>query len=151
VWALLLTAALSLAVVPAGVRADPGGGKGDDKEQRGRPSPRVQGRYVLRFAGYYTGTGEARANGSGIKISARLKDPKGKEYDFQAKKLDIDEDRFSGTGLLDGKELDIDGRIDPQDKRGNEVLKKGRMTFTFSVDGHHSRGVGDQRDATTGS
>jgi hypothetical protein len=56
-------------------------------------------------------------------------------------------DRFSGTGSLSGMDVDIDGRVDPQDKRGEEVLKKGRIIFTFrAANGKHGRGAGDQRD-----
>jgi len=124
-----------------------GGGKGggSDKPKRNRPTAKVQGQYIIRIAGYYSGSGTAQATSDGIKISAKVKDPAGKQYAFQAKQLDIVDDRFSGTGLLEGTEVQIDGRLDPRDGKGNEVLKNGRMTFTFGVNGHHSRGAGEQR------
>lgn len=138
---MLLAAALVLSAVP--VSADDG--KDPPTAASRRPSGKVRGLYVVRIAGYYTGSGEARASSTGIKISARLKDARGKEYNFQARKLEIEDDRFFGTGTLGDMEVKIDGRLDAQDRRGNGVLKKGRLTFTFSANGHHSRGAGDQR------
>ena len=77
-----------------------------------------------------------------------MKDPDGKEYTLTARKLDVINDRFTGTGTLGGMSVDIDGRVDPQDKRGDEVLKKGRIAFTFRVsNGKHGRGAGDQRES----
>ena len=151
---VLVASAVLLAGAAGVARADDGGqppapgGGPNDKPSPSRPSAKVRGLYVVRIAGYYSGTGEARASDAGIKISAKVKDPNGKDYSFQAKKLDIVDDRFTGTGTLEGVEVNIDGRVDPQDTRGNEVLKKGRITFTFSANGHHSRGVGELRQAS---
>jgi len=71
--------------------------------------------------------------------------------DLQTKNLDVSDDRFSGTGTLDGAEVRFDGRLDPQDRKGNEVLKRGRITFTFSANGHHSRGAGEMSTAAAAS
>jgi hypothetical protein len=99
------------------------------------------------IAGHYVGQGEAHATTTGVKISARVKDPDGKEYTLTARNLDVVNDRFTGKGSLSGMDVDIDGRVDPQDKRGDEVLKKGRIAFTFHVsNGKHGRGAGDQRE-----
>ena len=129
-----------------------GNNAGNRKGQR-KPTEAVQGRYVIRIAGYYSGSGTGDASTEGIKISATVTDPAGRRYAFQAKNLQVLDDRFSGTGSLDGVTVQIDGRLDPRDGRGNdvksnEVLKKGRMTFTFSANGRRSRGAGDQRQAT---
>jgi hypothetical protein len=119
----------------------PSNGKGNG------PTKRVRGRYIVTIGGHYAGTGEAHATANGIKISARVKDPDGREYTLSARSLEVVNDRFSGTGSLSGMDVDIDGRVDPQDKRGEEVLKKGRITFTFRAsNGKHARGAGDQRD-----
>lgn len=139
---MLLAAALVLPAMP--VSAD--NGNDPPTAASRRPSSKVRGLYIVRIAGYYSGSGEARASSTGIKISARLKDPRGKEHNFQARNLEIEDDRFTGTGTLGTMEVKIDGRLDAQDRRGNGVLKKGRLTFTFSANGHHSRGAGDQRE-----
>jgi hypothetical protein len=149
----LAAAALLLSFAPRALSAaDPGAGgtvkgpSGKGAEDRG-PSKKVRGRYVLKIAGHYTGSGEARATDTGVKLSARVKDPDGKMYTLSARQLDVVNDRFSGTGMLNGAEVQIDGRVDPQDQRNGQVLKKGRITFTFrSADGHHGRGAGDQRE-----
>ena len=159
---LLIAAALllSTAAVLANPGGQPNGGSGsggsgsspgssgsapgqNKPKHRKTPSERVQGEYEVRIVGYYTGSGSARASATGIKISASVTDPSGKTMDLQAKNLDVTDDRFSGTGSLDGAAVRIDGRLDPQDRKGNEVLKKRRITFTFSANGHHSRGAGD--------
>jgi hypothetical protein len=101
----------------------------------------------LKIAGHYTGSGHARATDTGVKISAKVKDPDGKEYTLSARALAVVNNRFSGTGTLNGDPVQIDGRVDPQDQRNGEVLKKGRITLTFrSADGYHGRGAGDQRE-----
>lgn len=145
--AIVAVAALVLPLAPV-ARAD--GGPPKDPPGNGPnnkvPSKRVRGKYVLKIAGYYVGGGEAHATPTGIKISARVKDPDGKEYTLSARKLEVLNDRFTGKGTLGDMEVDIDGRVDPQDRRGEEVLKKGRMTFTFrAANGRHGRGAGDQR------
>ena len=43
---------------PPGVGPPPGKG----------PSSKVRGKYVLRIAGYYTGSGELHATGAGVRI-----------------------------------------------------------------------------------
>jgi hypothetical protein len=141
-------------------------GNGNDKvsdnkppKKNHRPTAKVQGDYAIRIAGYYSGAGTGSATGAGIKISAKVKDPAGNQYDLQAKQLSVVDDRFSGIGSLGGVEVRIDGRLDPRDAtgnngvKGNEVLKKGRMTFTFSANGHHARGAGEQKpgSGTSGS
>ena len=108
-----------------------------------KPTEEVQGQYVVRIAGYYTGRGTGSVSGEGVKISATVRDPAGRQYDFQAKGLDVADDRFAGTGSLGGVEVQIDGRLDPRDAKG-EVLKKGRITFTFSANGRRARGAGQQ-------
>jgi hypothetical protein len=126
---------------PADPPSNSGNGKGNG------PSKRVRGLYILTIAGHYVGQGEAHATTSGIKLSARVKDPEGKEYTLSARKLDVTNDRFSGTGTLGGMDVEFDGRVDPQDKRGDEVLKKGRIAFTFRVaNGKHGRGAGEMRE-----
>lgn len=154
-FASVLVAAALLLSAAAPALSDPKGGQGGgqgggaDNSKRHQPTPKVQGKYIIRIAGYYTGSGTAQASADGIKISARVKDPSGKEYSFQSGRLDVVDDRFSGTGTLDGTEVRIDGRLDPRDGngkgKGNEVLKNGRMTFTFGANGRFSRGAGDQR------
>lgn len=110
------------------------------------PTKKVRGRYTIKVAGHYVGSGDAHATSSGIKLSARVKDPDGKEMTLSARKLEVNNDRFSGKGTLGGMEVEFDGRVDPPDKRGEEVLKKGRITFTFRVaNGKYGRGAGDQR------
>jgi hypothetical protein len=125
-----------------------GTGVGQNKPKHSnKPTERVQGEYDVRIVGYYSGTGTARASAGGIKISGRVTDPAGKAMDLLTKNLDVSDDRFSGTGTLDGAEVRFDGRLDPQDLRGNDVLKRGRITFTFSANGHHSRGAGERNTA----
>jgi hypothetical protein len=129
-----------------------GTGVGQNKpKHNNKPTARVQGAYEVKIVGYYSGSGTARASAGGIKISARVVDPANKEMDLQAKNLDVSDDRFSGTGTLDGADVRIDGRLDPQDRKGNDVLKRGRITFTFSANGHHSRGAGEMSAAAAGS
>jgi hypothetical protein len=165
---ILLAAALLLS--PAPVRSDPGGqpnggngngggspgnsgnAPGQNKpKHRKTPTERVQGEYEVRIVGYYTGSGSAAASGGGIKISASVTDPSGKTMSLRTTNLDVTDDRFTGTGTLDGATVRIDGRLDPQDRKGNDVLKKARITFTFSANGHHSRGAGDRRGGSGGN
>ena len=165
-FAMIVAAAALLFAAAAPVVAD-GNGKGgasaakkfdkpdeekpkQNKNQR-KPSDKVQGDYVIRIAGYYTGSGTGNASSDGVTITATVKDPAGKQYAFQSTQLSVTDDRFSGTGTLDGAEAQIDGRLDGQDAKGKggglkgkEVLKKGRMTFTFSVNGRRARGAGVQ-------
>jgi hypothetical protein len=118
---------------------DPPPGKG--------PSAKVRGTYTLKIAGYYTGTGEAQANGSGIKIDAKVKDPKGNPYTLSSKQLEVTKDRFRGTGTLNSLRVDIDGRLDPKDDGTGEVLKNGRITLTFrAADGHFGRAAGEMKE-----
>jgi hypothetical protein len=152
----LLVALLSLApgLTPSVCAADGPKGGGDDGKKSGPPpsngkgpTKRVRGRYIVKIAGHFAGTGEAHATANGIKISARVKDPDGREYTLSARSLNVVNDRFTGTGSLSGMDIEIDGRVDPQDKRGEEVLKKGRITFTLrAANGKHARGAGDQRE-----
>ena len=131
-----------LALAATGAAGAPPPGKG--------PSNKVRGKYVLKIAGYYTGSGEAHATGAGIKISAKVTDPQGATHDLTASKLEVVNDRFSGTGELDSASFDIDGRLDPQDPQDRNrggVLKSGRITFTFrDANGHCGRGAGDLRE-----
>jgi len=131
-----------LALAANGAAGAPPPGKG--------PSTKVRGKYVLTIAGYYTGSGEAQATGAGIKISAKVTDPQGATHDLTASKLEVVNDRFAGTGELDGVQFDIDGRLDArdaQDRNRGGVLKSGRITFTFkTTNGHCGRGAGDLRD-----
>jgi hypothetical protein len=148
--AIIPVAAFALTLVPV-ARADDGPPKDPPGNGPNVPSKRVRGKYVIKIAGYYVGGGEAHATPTGIKISARVKDPAGKEAVLSAKKLEVVNDRFTGKGTLGDMEVDIDGRVDPQDKRGEEVLKKGRIIFTFrAANGKHSRGAGDQREQARG-
>jgi hypothetical protein len=151
-FAIIALAALALSLGPvAGAAADPPKDPPGNGPNNKVPSKRVRGKYVLTIAGYYVGGGEAHATPTGIKISARVKDPDGTVYDLSARKLEIVNDRFTGKGTLGDMEVDIDGRVDPQDRRGEEVLKKGRMTFTFrAANGKHARGAGDQREQGPG-
>ena len=150
-FAIVAVAAFVLPLAPV-ARADGGPpeeppGKGPNNKV---PSKRVRGKYVLKIAGHYVGGGEAHATPSGIKISARVKDPEGRTAVLSAKNLEVVNDRFTGKGTLGDMEVDIDGRVDPQDRRGEEVLKKGRITFTFrAANGKHGRGAGDQREQSS--
>lgn len=111
------------------------------------PTKKVRGKYVLKIAGFYTGSGEAHATGAGIKISGKVKDPKGVEFKLDSKGLDVVNDRFRGTGTLDSMEVEIDGRLDAKDDNNGDVLKNGRITLTFRTsDGHSSRAAGDLRE-----
>jgi hypothetical protein len=134
-----------------GGNGNSGNAPGQIKKHRKTPTEAVQGDYEIRVVGYYTGSGSANASGTGITINARVSDPAGKAMSLQAGNLSITDDRFTGTGTLDGASVRIDGRLDPKDGKGNEVLKRGRITFTFSANGHHSRGAGDMRAAASGS
>jgi len=164
---LLLAAALSLCAA-APLRSNPGGqpngGGGSDNGSPGKsgdapgqnkpkhsrtPTARVQGDYEVRIVGYYTGSGTAAATAGGITITARVKDPAGKAMDLQSGDLTVSDDHFSGTGTLNGAAVKFDGRLDGQDRKGGEVLKRARITFTFSANGHHARGAGDKK--TTGA
>jgi hypothetical protein len=114
---LVVVALLFSAAAPARAADNGGGndgksgsnGKGPDKPKKNRPTARVQGDYFLRIAGYYTGSGTARASSEGIKITARVKDPANNTYSFQAKSLTIVDDRFTGTGLLNDTEVQTRG------------------------------------------
>jgi hypothetical protein len=162
----LLAAMLLLS--PAPVWSNPGGqpngggngggdgspGKSGDApgriKHRKTPTPDVQGDYKVRIVGYYTGTATATATGGGITISGSVTDPSGKKMSLATTNLDVTDDRFTGSGTLDGAAVRIDGRLDPKDQKGNEVLKKARITFTLSANGHHSRGAGDWQRAGAG-
>jgi hypothetical protein len=140
-FVMVVLAALSLPLGSASFAADEG-----PKPPNQVPTKKVRGRYTIKVAGHYVGSGDAHATSSGIKLSARVKDPDGKEMTLSARKLEVANDRFSGKGTLGGMEVEFDGRVDPPDKRGEEVLKKGRITFTFRVaNGKYGRGAGDQR------
>ena len=124
-----------------------GGGQGGGQGNNKVPTRKVRGRYNVKIAGYYVGGGEAHATSTGIKISALVRDPDGRQYTLSARRMQVLNDRFTGTGTLGNMDVEIDGRVDPQDKRGEEVLKKGRITFTFRVsNGKHGRGAGEQRE-----
>jgi hypothetical protein len=131
-----------LALAATGAPGAPPPGKG--------PSSKVRGKYVLKIAGYYTGSGEAHATGAGIKIDATVTDSQGATHELTASKLEVLDDRFRGTGEVGGVQFDIDGRLDPQDPQDRNrggVLRRGRITFTFrDANGHCGRGAGDLRE-----
>ena len=136
---------------PGKSESAPGKAKGSKK-----PSKKVQGSYDVTIAGYYRGSGKADVTESDIRITATVTDPGGRSYQLTSGKLDITDDRFHGEGTLAGAgPAQIDGRVDPADEpepgqgqgqgqgRGRRpVLKKARIMFTFSADGHRARGAG---------
>jgi hypothetical protein len=112
------------------------------------PSAKVRGTYALKIAGYYRGSGEAHASGSGIKINGKVEDPKGNRYTLTSKQLEVTNDRFRGTGTLNSLQVEIDGRLDPKDDGTGEVLKRGRITLTFrAADGHFGRAAGEMKES----
>ena len=140
-----------------GSGSNAGGNSGKARGSK-NPSKEVQGRYDITIAGYYRGSGTAQVTGSGITIAATVRDPAGKTYKLTSGKLDITDERFKGDGDLSGFPARIDGRVDPADEpepgnsgqgqgqgqgRGKKaVLKKARIMFTFSAEGHRARGAG---------
>jgi len=143
---LLFAVLAGLLVRPADLPAKgppPGAGPPPGKG----PSSKVRGKYVLRIAGYYTGSGELHATGAGVRISAAVRDPAGTLHQLATDPLDVVNDRFRGSGTLAGGTVEVDGRLDPKDGQRGQVLKSGRVTFTFrSSSGHFARGAGDQRE-----
>lgn len=118
--------------------------------QRARPKIRETGHYDIRISGAYTGSGKAVVDRRGVTIEADVKNDKGRAAKLRSQKLRRDPERFShfvGTGTLDGMVVVIDGRVDAADQRKGEVLKSGRILFTFEVTatGRHGRGVGEKR------
>lgn len=118
---------------------------GQSKKNK-RPTAKVQGSYELKIAGYYKGSGSAVASGSGISLNGKVKDPHGKEYTLASSDLEVTDDRFRGTGTLGSMDVDIDGRLDPQDDDKVNVLKRGRITLTFRDPANHSsRAAGEMK------
>ena len=115
-----------------------------------KPTAKVQGSYVLKIAGYYTGSGDAVASGSGVSINGKVTDPADKEYKLSSGNLEVTNDRFHGTGTLGSANVEIDGRLDPKDDGKGNVLKRGRMTLTFRVldaGNHLSRAAGEMKSS----
>ena len=166
---LLVAALLLSAAVPALSNQGNGGGKPDDPGKPGgvgrngndnargkrNPTRKVQGSYGVKIAGYYKGTGDVKVSGDGISIQGTVTDPRGNSYTLSSDKLEVLEDRFRGGGTLGSMTVTIDGRVDPEDvedpddpedKNKKRVLKKGRVTFTFSTNtqpSHRARGAGE--------
>jgi hypothetical protein len=120
------------------------------------PKPKQRGPYVVTVSGYYHGTGTADAEDKTVRISVNVKDPAGKAHLLTAPALAREDERhylFSGTGSLDGMEVLIDGRVDAPDPLKNEVLKAGRIVFTFKViaNGKHGRGGGEKKGSAKGN
>jgi hypothetical protein len=118
------------------------------------PKPKQRGTYDVTISGYYRGAGVANASPSTVAISANVKDEAGKPHRLTAA-LARDAERhylFSGTGSLDGMEVSIDGRVDAPDPQKSDVLKAGRIVFTFKVipNGKHGRGGGEKRAGGNG-
>jgi hypothetical protein len=116
----------------------------------GKAKPKQSGAYDVTVSGYYRGTGSAQAGDNTVAISVTVKDPAGKSHQLTAPALAREDERhylFSGTGSLDGMEVLIDGRVDAPDPLKNEVLKAGRIVFTFKViaNGKHGRGGGEKK------
>jgi hypothetical protein len=115
-----------------------------------KQKPKENGFYDVTISGYYRGSGKARASATTVSIDADVKDDAGAPHRLTAHALPRDPERhylFSGRGTLDGMEATIDGRVDVPDPRNNDVLKKGRIVFTFKVipNGRHGRGGGEKR------
>ena len=115
-----------------------------------KSGPKQTGKYDFTISGYYRGAGFANASPSTVAISANVKDEAGKPHRLTAPALARDAERhylFSGTGSLDGMEVSIDGRVDAPDPQKGDVLKAGRIVFTFKVipNGKHGRGGGEMR------
>ena len=115
-----------------------------------KQKPKQQGEYDITVSGYYRGTGKARASEDAVFIEATLKDDAGRPHKLTAPALARDPERhylFSGRGSLGGMAVLIDGRVDVPDARKTDVLKAGRIVFTFKVisNGRHGRGGGEKR------
>jgi hypothetical protein len=113
------------------------------------------GAYDITISGYYRGAGTAAASGNSVSINAVVKDEAGKSHRLTAT-AQRDPDRyylFSGRGSLDGMDVLIDGRVDAPDLKKNDVLKKGRIVFTFKVlpNGRHGRGSGEKHGGGNGN
>ena len=138
-----LLAGLVLFCATADAKGPPG--------ERG-PSAKVRGKFTVKVAGYYTGSGQAHATGAGLKINVTVRDPSGASHELRASKLEVVNDRFRGSGELAGATVEIDGRLDAQDRNQGGVLKKGRITFTFRTSsGHSGRGAGALEEPGGGS
>jgi hypothetical protein len=119
------------------------------------PGPRQGGVYNITVSGYYSGNGTATASRATVSIEADLEDDTGKVHKLRASGLTRDPERhylFRGKGALDNMEVAIDGRMDAPDRRKSEVLKNGRIMFTFKVlaNGHHGRGGGERVSPANG-
>jgi hypothetical protein len=125
---------------------------------KGKP-PKENGTYDITVSGYYRGGGRAVASPSTVAIDAVVKDDAGASHRLTARALRRDPDGngrhylFSGSGTLDGMETVIDGRVDAPDARRTDVLKAGRILFTFKVltNGRHGRGGGEKRGGGNGN
>ena len=141
-----LIAMLALAAAAAPLCAEPAPGK----------RPKEVGRYSVTISGYYSGTGTAIVNVAAVILRAELTDDDGNTFRLQSQRLRRDSERhnlFRGEGTLNGMKVAIDGRIDPPDDGKSEVLRRGRIVFTFKVlpTGYHGRGVGEKNSGSASS
>ena len=118
--------------------------------------PRQSGTFDIVVSGYYSGSGTALANRAAVSIEADVQDDAGNAYKLRAAGLVRDPERhnlFRGKGTLGGMDVVIDGRIDAPDRRKSEVLKAGRIVFTFKVlaNGRHGRGGGERTSGGSGA
>lgn len=85
------------------------------------------GHYTIYVRGFWTGTGDAIVTGSLVAITATVSDDAGHTGKLIALGLPIVDNHFSGTGVVFGIPMNIDGRLDTQDPPpGSKGKGKGK-------------------------
>jgi hypothetical protein len=100
------------------------------------------GTYVIKIAGYYTGTGQASVGTGVVHITGNVQDSSGNKGTIRAD-IQFSSTHFEGTGTVLQDPMTVEGRVDSADqKRGvrNQVQVGPRIVATFiSSAGHRGR------------
>ncbi|MGC4031148.1 MAG: hypothetical protein QM754_05295 [Tepidisphaeraceae bacterium] len=103
--------------------------------------PGTKGTYAVKFHGSFAGEASAKVNPDHVALSGDLHDANGATVTLDAKKLKLDDSRFSGTGTVNGQSVDITGRVDAAE---GGVLKIARIVITVNGDnGQFARAIGE--------
>jgi hypothetical protein len=147
-----------LLLLPTLLAQGAGNGNGNGNSN-GRGANRARGKttgeYTLTLAGHYTGKGSASVSDKAIKMSGSIYLASGATATFNFPSLKITDDRFSGTGTVNGISCTIDGRVDLPDAKDQETnddqALTGRIAATLrDNNGKVARLIGIQDAASRG-
>lgn len=134
-----------------------GAGNGNSGNGRGanRPRGKVSGEYNLVIAGQYQGKGTASVSESTVTLSATINLPAGATATLTIPPMKLVNDRFTGSGTINGIPCSISGRVDLPDARDEETTDEQAVTGRFSAtvrdqNGKTARIVGVQDSGSRG-